>query len=100
LGQAATVFISSERKEIAELLKFHPQGLKPKEISDILGKKPATVRKLLLSMSLEQQLINTKGTYTHPNALSIGNSSNLDNIGSSGNCGNTSNSNHLVTSHA
>jgi hypothetical protein len=100
LGQAKTVFISSERKEIAELLKLHPQGLKPKEISDILGKKPTAVRKLLLSMSLEQQLINTKGTYTHPNALSIGNSSNLDNNGSSGNGGNSSNSNHSVTIHA
>jgi hypothetical protein len=94
LGQAKAVFISSERKEIAELLKLNPKGLKPKEISDILCKKPEAVRKLLLSMASEQQIINTKGTYTHPNALSIGNSSNLDNIGSSGNCGN---SNHLVT---
>jgi len=100
LGQAKTVFISSERKEIAELLKLHPQGLKPKEISDMLGKKPTAVRKLLLSMSSEQQLINTKGTYTHPNALSIGNSSNSDNNGSSGNSSNSSNSNHSVTTHA
>jgi hypothetical protein len=91
LGDAKTVFISSERKEIAELLKMHPKGLKPKEISDILDKKPTAVRKLLTSMLLDQQVINTKGTYTHPNALSIGNSSN---------CGNTSNSNHSVTIHA
>ena len=97
LGDAKTVFISSERKDIAELLKMHPKGLKPKDISDMLGKKPTAVRKLLTSMLLDQQVINTKGTYTHPNALSIGNSSNLDNIGSGGNCGN---SNHLVTTHA
>lgn len=98
LGEAKTVFISSERKEIVELLKLHPEGLKPKEISEILGKKPTAVRKLLTSMSLEQQVINIKGTYTSPNALSI--SSNLDNIGSSGNFGNTSHSDHLVTLHA
>ena len=93
LGQAKAVFISSERKEISDLLKFHPQGLKPKEISDMLGKKPTAVRKLLVAMSIEQQVINTKGTYTHPNPLSTG----------SGNCsnyGNSGNSNHSVTLHA
>jgi hypothetical protein len=97
LGQAKAVFISSERKEITDLLKFQPQGLKPKEISEMLGKKPTAVRKLLVAMSIEQQVINTKGTYTHPNALSMGNSGSVDNNGSSGNCGN---SNHSVTLHA
>jgi len=63
----------------------------------MLGKKPTAVRKLLVAMSIEQQVINTKGTYTHPNALSMGNSGSVDNNGSSGNCGN---SNHSVTLHA
>jgi hypothetical protein len=93
LGQAKAVFISSERKEITDLLKFQPKGLKPKEISEMLGKKPTAVRKLLVAMSLEQQVINTKGTYTHSNPLSA----------SDGNCsnyGNSGNSNHSVTLHA
>jgi hypothetical protein len=62
-----------------------------KEISEMLGKKPTAVRKLLVAMSLEQQVINTKGTYTHPTPLGSGNCSNY---------GNSGNSNHSVTLHA
>jgi hypothetical protein len=84
LGQAKQVFITSERKEISDLLLAHPEGLKPKEISDILGKKPGTVRKLLLSMTGDQQVIPNRGTYLFP----YGNSSIRSNVSSNGNSGN------------
>lgn len=74
LGQANQVFISEERKEISELLKLHSKGLKPKEISDLLGKKPSTIRKLLTSMLLDMQVSSNHGVYTH--ISHIGNSGN------------------------
>jgi hypothetical protein len=83
LGQATQVFISSERKEIADTLKLHPKGLKPKEIAEILGKKQPTIRRLLVSMVIDHQVINNKGTY-----ISIDNLSNKENIGNSSNAGN------------
>lgn len=79
LGQANQVFISEERKEISELLKLHPKGLKPKEISDLLVKKPAATRRLLTSMAMDMQVINNNGIYTHTTYPSnSGNSGNSD----------------------
>lgn len=83
LGHATQVFISSERKQVTDTLKLHPQGLKPKEIAEILGKKQPTIRRLLVSMVIDQQVINNKGTY-----ISIGNLSNKRSIGNSGNSSN------------
>ncbi len=80
LGQAIQVFISEERRQITELLKLHPNGLKPKQIAEVLGKKQPTVRKLLISMTVDQQVTNTAGIYTH--------SSNDSSAGNSGNSGN------------
>lgn len=77
LGQANQVFISEERKEITELLKLHPKGLKPKEISDLLGKKPSTIRRLLTSMLLDMQVYSNHGVYTH--STHSGNSGNSGN---------------------
>jgi hypothetical protein len=81
LGQAKQVFITAERKEISDLLLAHPKGLKPKEISDILGKKPGTVRKLLLSMTGDQQVIPNHGTYLSPNSSTKSNDGNNSNTG-------------------
>jgi predicted ATP-dependent serine protease len=67
LGQAKEVFISEERKAISELLKLHPKGLKPKEISELLGKKPTATRRLLTSMLADMQVCSTHGIYTHIN---------------------------------
>lgn len=80
LGQAKQVFISEERKEITELLKLHPKGLKPKEISDLLGKKSPATRKLLLSMTTDMQIVSNNGIYTH-----ISHNSGSGNTGNSGN---------------
>lgn len=80
LGQANQVFISEERKEISELLKLHPKGLKPKEISDLLGKKPNATRRLLTSMLVDMQVISNHGIYTHTHHSSSG-----GNTGNSGN---------------
>jgi predicted ATP-dependent serine protease len=80
LGQATHVFISDERRQITEILKLHPNGLKPKQIAEALGKKQPTVRKLLISMTVDQQVTNTAGLYTHStNDSSAGNSSNSGN---------------------
>lgn len=80
LGQATQVFISEERRQITELLKLHTNGLKPKQIAEFLGKKQPTIRKLLISMAIDQQVINTAGVYTHSsNDSSAGNSGNLGN---------------------
>jgi len=78
LGQANQVFISEERKAIFDLLKAHPQGLKPKDISDLLGKKPAATRRLLASMAIDMQVVSNHGVYTHTN-----NSSSSSNSGNS-----------------
>lgn len=88
LGQAKQVFVSEERREISELLKLHPNGLKPKDVADLLGKKQGTIRKLLTSMLIDQQLESSKGVYTHPNA-----------IGSNGGIGNSGNSSNEVTTN-
>jgi hypothetical protein len=82
LGEAKCVFASAERREIMELLKLNQQGLKPKQISEILGKKANNVRKLLISMAADQQITNNDGIYR-----SIDNSSNERNIGNYSNFG-------------
>jgi hypothetical protein len=101
LGTAKAVFISEERQAITDLLKLHPKGLRPKEIAELLGKKQATVRKLLASMTAEQQLYNNKGIYTLPSNtptyIEYGSSSNSKDIGNSGSSGNTSISGSDVT---
>lgn len=81
LGQAKQVFISEERKQITELLKLHPKGLRPKEISEILGTKSTNTRKLLASMALAMQICSNNGVYTHTSLSSNG--------GNSGNTGNS-----------
>ncbi len=70
LGQAKQVFISEERRQIVDLLKLKPNGMKPKEIAETLGKKHSAVRKLLLSMHSEMQLCSNNGIYTHPSGIS------------------------------
>jgi hypothetical protein len=101
LGTAKAVFISEERQAITDLLKLHPKGLKPKDIAELLSKKQSTVRKLLASMTAEQQVNNNKGVYTYlsntPTYIEYGSSSNSKDIGNSGNSGNTSNSGSDVT---
>lgn len=96
LGTAKAVFISEERQAISDLLKLHPMGLKPKEIAELIGKKQATVRRLLASMTADQQLINNKGVYAHPSNKSTyieyGSIGNTKNGSNSSNCSNTSNS--------
>lgn len=77
IGQANQVFISEERKEISELLKLHPKGLKPKEISDLLGKKSNATRRLLTSMLVDMQVFSNHGIYTHTHhSSSCGNTGN------------------------
>ena len=101
LGTAKAVFISEERQAITDLLKLHPKGLKPKDIAELLSKKQSTFRKLLASMTAEQQVNNNKGVYTHlsntPSYIDYGSSSNGKDIGNSGSSGNTSNSSSDVT---
>ena len=91
LGAAKQVFVSQERKVISELLLLHPNGLKPKEISEHIGKRANNVRKLLVSMANDGQLVNNKGVYSLPtlppsnegNSCSSGNSDHLGNSGNS-----------------
>ncbi len=101
LGTAKAVFISEERQAITDLLKLHPKGLKPKDIAELLGKKQSTVRKLLASMTAEQQVNNNKGVYTHPSNtptyIECGSSSNSKGMNNIGSSGNTSNSGSGVT---
>jgi hypothetical protein len=87
LGNALQVFVSEERKAILDLLYMHPNGLKPKEVSDLLDKKSGAVRKLLLTMAASLQVINDNGNYKHPkpigistNSSSVGNLSNTSNV--------------------
>jgi len=67
----------------------------------LLSKKQSTVRKLLASMTAEQQVNNNKGVYTHlsntPTYIEYGSSSNSKDVGNSGSSGNTSNSGSDVT---
>ncbi|MFM2300447.1 MAG: hypothetical protein RLZZ84_183, partial [Pseudomonadota bacterium] len=86
LGVAQQVFISAERKQITDLLAFHPDGLKPREIADHLGKRQNATRKLLMSMVNDQQLKVTHGLYSTPTHFGNGSSS-----GVSGNPGNGGN---------
>jgi hypothetical protein len=104
LGAAKAVFISEERQAITDLLKLHPKGLKPKEIAELLEKKQSTVRKLLASMTAEQQVNNHKGIYTYlsntPTYIECGSSSSSEDIGNNGsssNSDNASNSSSKVT---
>lgn len=101
LGTAKAVFISEERQAITDLLKLHPKGLKPKDIAELLSKKQSTVRKLLASMTAEQQVNNNKGVYTHPSNtptyIDYCSSGNAGDTSNNGNSGNTSNSSSNVT---
>lgn len=83
LGNAVQVFVSEERKAILDLLYMKPEGLKPKEIADLLDKKQSSVRKLLMNMTSNMQVINNNGNYKHPNP--IGNNSNCSVDGNDGN---------------
>ncbi|MBU3540228.1 AAA family ATPase [Polynucleobacter sp. UB-Tiil-W10] len=94
LGEATQVFISAERKEITDVLRLHPAGLKPKEIAEIIGKKQPTVRRLLSSMAVDRQVQSSAGTYT----LISSNSSNNENIDNSSNTGNSSHLSGLLAS--
>ena len=71
------------------------------DLAELLSKKQSTVRKLLASMTAEQQVNNNKGVYTHlsntPAYIDYGSSSNGKDIGNSGSSGNTSNSSSDVT---
>lgn len=87
LGNATQVFVSEERKAILDLLYLHPNGLKPKEIADLLDKRPSAVRKLVATMSTNGQLVGNNGNYTHTNP--IGSSSNCSVGGNLGNSGNS-----------
>lgn len=85
LGVAQQVFISAERKQITDLLAFHPGGLKPREIADHLGKGQSATRKLLMSMVNDQQVKVSHGLYsTH----TLGNGSSSGGSGTPGNGGN------------
>jgi predicted ATP-dependent serine protease len=70
LGNATQVFVSEERKAIIDLLYLHPAGLKPKDIADLLDKKQSTVRKLLINMASNLQVVSVNGNYKHPNPIS------------------------------
>ena len=87
LGSASQVFVSEERKAILDLLYMHPNGLKPKDISDLLDKKSGAVRKLLLTMTACLQVINDNGIYKHTNPIGI--STNISSLGNLGNSSNT-----------
>jgi hypothetical protein len=87
LGNASQVFVSEERKAVLELLHFKPEGLKPKEIAELLDKKPSAVRKLLTTMVSNGQLISNNGNYKH--TTPIGNSSNCSSSGNLGIGGNS-----------
>ena len=87
LGNATQVFVSEERKAVLDLLHFKPEGLKPKEIAEMLDKKPSAVRKLLTTMVSTGQLISNNGNYKH--TTPIGNSSNYSSDGNLGNGGNS-----------
>jgi hypothetical protein len=79
LGNATQVFVSEERKAIIDLLHLHPNGIKPKDIADLLNKKQSTVRKLLINMTSNLQVVNDNGNYKHLNH--IGKKSNCSNGG-------------------
>ena len=87
LGNAVQVFVSEERKAVLDLLYLHPNGLKPKDIADLLDKRQGTVRKLLINMASNMQVVNDNGNYKHTNP--IGNSSNCSVVGNLGNSGNS-----------
>lgn len=85
LGVAQQVFISAERKQITDLLAFHPGGLKPREIADHLGKGQSATRKLLMSMVNDQQVKVSHGLYS---TRTLGNGSSSGRSGTPGNGGN------------
>lgn len=88
LGNAKEVYMSDERKAVADLLASHPAGLKPKDVADLLGKSAVATRKLMLTMAFDSQLVSdNKGNYTLP-----ANSSNAGMGGICSNSGNTGNS--------
>lgn len=86
LGVAQQVFVSAERKQITDLLAFHPGGLKPREIADHLGKQQGAIRKLLMAMLADQQVKVLHGAYFLP--THTGNSGGGGVGGNTGNVGN------------
>jgi hypothetical protein len=67
LGDAAEYQRSNERQQVIDLLKAQRKPLAPKAISDLLGCKPATIRKLLWSMHRDGELYaDGKGCYSLP----------------------------------
>ena len=65
-GDAAEVNLSHERREIFDTLRRSPVPMTPKEVADLIGGKPTSVRKLMWTMTLDEQLINNNGRYNTP----------------------------------
>ncbi|MEI6873551.1 MAG: AAA family ATPase [Spirochaetota bacterium] len=63
LGDAAEYAMSTDRREILELVRKNP--MKPKSIGDALGKNPSTVRNLLAKMVKADELrVDQDGKYS------------------------------------
>jgi len=63
LGPAAARRISRERDEILALLERHPNGLRPRDIADLLGKSQNATRALLWKMTDDGQVTTDMGRY-------------------------------------
>lgn len=71
-GEAADLGRTDERGEILELLKDTDQAMSPKEVSDLLGKKPDAVRQTLTRMAHAGEIEKVRrGLYTCHNGHNV-----------------------------
>jgi len=62
-GSATDRRVSRERQNILTLLNRHPDGLRPRELADLLGKNSGAIRGLLWKMTDDGQVRTEGGKY-------------------------------------
>jgi hypothetical protein len=90
LGDAATVHMSTERKDVLAVLGGSAVPLTPLQIATALGKPVTNIKRLLGKLRLDGLVIQpTYGFYALPSSNPPGNSGHSGNCGHSGNSGNS-----------
>src|SRR5262245_24336914 len=62
-GAADCHHVRRERHDVLELLGRHPQGLRPRELGDLLAKSGGAMRALLWKMAEDGQITTDTGRY-------------------------------------
>lgn len=79
IGEAHSVQMSDERREILEVLERAEEPMSPTEVGDALGKSARNIKKMLFTMAKAGEVIKEgRGSYRHPDPT--GNLGNLGNL--------------------